>query len=169
MSAVVELHVNPPCYGQTASSPDCVAAMEVLEKSGIKCDIIVNCHNSAVLPSLFIYDEEVVKGVDAIEITGFREICSYVISCGVSEGPLAIQHRLTPKCRAEAQAYSLQLRKLLIPSLNYVRYVSPSRKAHRAEMSKTIGLWQVCIFITCQKALCCQKRSLFSFPFPLGS
>eukprot|EP01060_Flectonema_neradi_P001479 TRINITY_DN10892_c0_g1_i1.p1 TRINITY_DN10892_c0_g1~~TRINITY_DN10892_c0_g1_i1.p1 ORF type:complete len:319 (+),score=28.72 TRINITY_DN10892_c0_g1_i1:39-995(+) len=142
MPPVVELHISPPCYGHKATTPDCIAAVKLLELSGIEFESIVEYRNSVSVPSLLVYDEEVVKGVDAIEITGFSEICDYVTSCGACDGPLPCQQRLTPKCRAEARAYSLHLRSLLIPSLNYLRYVSPSRKLHRAEMSKSVGLWQ---------------------------
>eukprot|EP01064_Diplonema_japonicum_P034015 TRINITY_DN6889_c0_g1_i1.p1 TRINITY_DN6889_c0_g1~~TRINITY_DN6889_c0_g1_i1.p1 ORF type:complete len:321 (+),score=42.94 TRINITY_DN6889_c0_g1_i1:37-999(+) len=139
----VELHTSPPCYGQRASDPHCLAAQKALELSGVAYDLVGECSNDVVVPNLVVFGD-VCEKPTLNECTAdtpsrsFDAIISFIEDNGAYQGPIKTTHQLNARSRAQGVAYRTLLESNLLPSLQWVR-CNKHRALHRREMSNSVG------------------------------
>ena len=155
---VTELHLSPPCYGNVALDPHCVAMHHVFTLSGVPFNAVAEAANGTVVPHLVVFGDTLSGEVHLNEVQGatpsesFDKVVAFAKSCGIPHGPVHVHETLRPRQKAQAASLRIYLEATLLPPLCWAR-ATKHRALHRAQLSQHTGLLSVCCGIAAALAL----------------
>eukprot|EP00754_Rhynchopus_humris_P012806 Rhum_TRINITY_DN14305_c23_g1::Rhum_TRINITY_DN14305_c23_g1_i1::g.80279::m.80279 len=142
---VTELHLSPPCYGNVALDPHCVALHHVFTMSGVPFNAVAEAANGTVVPHLVVFGDTLSGEVHLNEVQGvtpsesFDKVVAFAKSCGIPHGPVHVHETLRPRQKAQAASLRIYLEATLLPPLCWAR-ATKHRALHRAQLSQHTGL-----------------------------